>query len=393
MNDEYSDMNSDGDTYLFPGRFLLECGGFLTNPTVRYRTYGALNTERNNCMVVCHALTGNAALDSWWGEMLGPDKLFDTRKFFVVCCNVLGSCYGTTGPVSINPSTGEVYGASFPEITVRDTVRLHMAVVKDGLKVSRVACVVGGSLGGMQALEWALCSEPSFIGCVITMCCGAEHTPWQIGISEAQRQAIYADPKWRGGDYVRYKDPPLAGLSVARQMAMITYRSHRAYEDKFGREEISDEPAGNGQNRFFEVERYLRYQGEKFQGRFDPLCYIAVTRMMDTHDVGRGRGGVKKALGSISQPVLVVTVDSDILYPPVEQEALHRMIHDSERLVIRSDNGHDGFLLDQEIIEKTAKHFLDRRCPGFSPPREADILDAAMAKPWGKVALRPKANL
>jgi homoserine O-acetyltransferase len=394
MNDEYSDMNSDGDTYIFQGRFILESGGFLTNPTVRYRTYGALNKERDNCMVVCHALTGNSALDSWWGEMLGPGRLFDTRKFFVVCCNVLGSCYGTTGPTSINPVTGDVYGATFPEVTVRDTVRLHASCLKDGLKISRVAVVVGGSLGGMQALEWALCCGPSFVGCVLTMCCGAEHSPWQIGISESQRAAIYADPKWRNGDYLRFRDPPLAGLSVARQMAMITYRSHKAYSDKFGREEITDESAGNGQGRYFEVERYLRYQGEKFQARFDPLSYIAVTRMMDTHDVGRGRGGVKKALGSISQPVLIISVDSDILYPPCEQEALHRMIPHSERIVIRSDNGHDGFLLDQEVIDKVSKDFLSRKCPGFKVPEEKEVMKASQTRPWGAAALQQqKANL
>jgi homoserine O-acetyltransferase len=392
MNDEYSDMNSDGDTYVFPGRFILDCGGFLTNPTVRYRSYGALNEDRTNCMVVCHALTGNAALDSWWGDMLGPGRVFDTTKFFVICCNVLGSCYGTTGPTSINPANGEVYGANFPEVTVRDTVRLHMSAVRDGLKIDHVACVIGGSLGGMQALEWALCGG-SYVGCVLTMCCGAEHTPWQIGISEVQRQAIYADPKWRGGDYMKYRDPPFAGLSVARQCAMITYRSHKAYLDKFGREEIADEIAGNGQVRYFEVERYLRYQGEKFQKRFDPLSYIAVTRMMDTHDVGRGRGGVQSALSKIKQPVLIIAVDSDILYPPCEQELLHRLIPNSEKHVIRSDNGHDGFLLDQEIIEKISMSFISRNCPKFKLPSQQSIAESALSRPWGGVATKIKANL
>jgi homoserine O-acetyltransferase len=225
------------------------------------------------------------------------------------------------------------------------------------------------------------------------MCCGAEHSPWQIGISEGQRQAIYADPKWRNGDYMRHRDPPVAGLSVARQMAMITYRSHKAYADKFGREEIAEEHAGNGQGRYFEVERYLRYQGEKFQARFDPLSYIAVTRMMDTHDVGRGRGGIKQALSGITQPVLIISVDSDILYPPCEQDALHRMIPSSEKVLIRSDNGHDGFLLDQEVIEKVSKDFILRRCPKFKAPNERTLVEASLARPWGAIATHVKANL
>ena len=387
MNDEYSNLNSDGDTYTYPGKFVLESGEFLMNPSVRYRTYGALNKQRSNAMVVCHALTGNAALDSWWGEMLGPGKLFDTRKFFIICCNVLGSCYGTTGPTSLNPETGEPYGIDFPDITVRDNVKLHIEVVKDGLKVNRIACVVGGSLGGMQALEWALCGGPEFVNCIMAMCCGAEHSPWQIGISETQRQAIYADPKWRDGNYLKYQDPPFSGLSVARQFAMITYRTASAYVDKFGREEIANEEAGYRQARYFEVERYLRYQGKKFTSRYDPMSYIYVTRMMDTHDVGRARGGVRAALKRLTQPVLIISIDSDILYPPSEQNALHRMLPHSEIHVIRSDNGHDGFLLDQVIIDNLGKKFLEKHCPKFELPELSSIISASKHKPWGSVAL------
>jgi len=320
MQDEYGAMDSDGETYHYKGEFVLESGIKLLRPHVRYRTYGTLNTSRTNAMVVCHALTGNASLHSWWGDMLGPGKLFDTSTYFVICANVLGGCYGTTGPTEIDPATGKKYGSSFPDVSVRDSVRLHISMVKEGLRVNEVAAVVGGSMGGMQALEWALEGGPQFVRKVIAMCCGPTHTAWQIAISEAQRQAIYADPNWIGGDYAD-DSPPHAGLSVARQIAMFTYRSPAAYEDKFGRN-IEDDSAGHGQRVFFRAESYLRYQGRKFLSRFDALSYVKCTRMMDSHDVGRGRGGVEKALQSLVQPVLVVSVSSDGLYPPADQRRL-----------------------------------------------------------------------
>jgi homoserine O-acetyltransferase len=350
MKDEYGSMTSEGDTYTCES-VVLECGLTLRKPQVRYRTFGHLNEKRDNCLVVCHALTGNAALDSWWGEMLGPGKLFDSRKYMVVCLNVLGSCYGTTGPTSVNPDTNQPYGASFPPVTIRDSVGLHIRAVKEGIKATAVVAVVGGSLGGMQALEWALLAGPKFVKTVMAMCCGAMHTPWQIGISETQRQAIFADPKWRGGRYP-VNDPPVAGLSVARQIAMITYRSHEAYMAKFGRRQ---------EEREFEVERYLHHQGAKFPQRFDALSYVTLTRLMDTHDVGRGRGGsVQAALASLVQPVLVLSVSSDMLYPPHEQEALAQMLPNAEYHVIVSDAGHDGFLLEQEAVAMYGKRFLER---------------------------------
>ena len=199
MQDEYGAMDASGETFVHPRDFVLESGAVLKQAQVRYRTFGSLNSGRTNAMVVCHALTGNASLDSWWGDMLGAGKLFDTSKYFVICANVLGSCYGTTGPTETNPDTGKRYGTSFPDVTLRDSVRLHISMVREGLGVEEVAAVVGGSLGGMQALEWALLGGPSFVRKVVAMCCGPAHTAWQIAISESQRQAIYADPKWNGG--------------------------------------------------------------------------------------------------------------------------------------------------------------------------------------------------
>jgi len=380
MQDEYGTMTSDGETYECASH-VLESGQTLFQVQVRYRTYGSLNEDKDNCMVVCHALTGNAALDSWWGDMLGPGRLFDTRKYLVVCCNVLGSCYGTTGPTNVNLATGLPYSTAFPDVTIRDSVSLHLRAVKEGIGASSVVAVIGGSLGGMQALEWALIAG-TYVKTVVAMCCGASHSPWQIGISETQRQAIYADPKWRGGQYP-LSDPPVTGLSVARQVAMITYRSHQAYVEKFGRTEIFHEPAGNGQARFFDVENYLRYQGIKFPARFDALSYVKLTRLMDTHDVGRGRGGLENGLRRLVQPTLVLYISSDALYPPDEQEALARMLPCSEYHVINSSNGHDGFLLEQAMVDYFAKEFLGRHAPSIRLPSEEKIRAEAAKRPWG----------
>jgi homoserine O-acetyltransferase len=366
-------VDATGLTYTCP-ELVLENGVRLQQVPVRYKTFGTLNAARSNCLVVCHALTGNASLDDWWGDMLGKDKLFDTSRMFVVCANILGSCYGTCGPTSVEPGTGKPYGIRFPDVTIRDSVALHMRLVREHLGVRRVACVVGGSLGGMQTLEWAVLGG-DFVGAIIPMCCGAFHHPWQIGISEAQRMAIYADPNWAGGEYLnRGGAPPMAGLAVARAAAMITYRSHSGYSRKFGRHVVASKAkagagkpgaagagAGHGQERFFQVENYLRHQGQKFVRRFDPHSYVKVTRMMDSHDLGRGReGGSEAVLAAILQPCLIISVKSDVLYPPLEQEYLKQHIRHSKLFSVDSDHGHDGFLLDQDAIMPVALQFLRR---------------------------------
>ena len=220
----------------------------------------------------------------------------------------------------------------------------------------------------MQALEWGCSCEPGFVRALIPMCCGPYHHAWQIGISEAQRQAIYADPKWQDGDY-NPNDPPLSGLSVARQVAMVTYRSHSAYESKFGRGLIEDAKAGQGQHSYFQVEAYLRYQGKKFGDRFDAHSYVKITRMMDTHDVGRGRGGAEAALAAAAIPTLIVGVDSDVLYPLHEQQKLQSMIPGAQLHVIRSPHGHDAFLLEQDQILARAKQFLAGVAKGGPPSK------------------------
>jgi len=392
MDDEYGTLTSDGQTYTHPIPFPLESGHHLPNATLRYMTYGTLNETKDNVLVVCHALTGNASLHSWWGDLLGPGKVFDTDRYFVVCANLLGSCYGSSGPVSVDPdkeggSSEEegVYGINFPDVSVRDSVSLQLCLLKDHLKLTSVKAVIGGSFGGMQAVEFAAqagvvdissssssnkdgSAPPPFIRSVIPIACGASHTAWQIAVGEAQRQAIYADPKWRGGK-PRVDDPAEMGLSVARQIGMITYRTSVGYENKFGRgirneggdddDDDDGEGKGYGSNTKWEVKSYLNYQGTKFLTRFDPITYVKLTEQMDSHDVGRNRGGKAAALSGVNIPALVLGIDSDVLYPLGEQEELAGLFPQGRLGVVRSDAGHDGFLLEGGQVSKFLGEFLD----------------------------------
>eukprot|EP00299_Pterocystis_sp_00344_P015455 c7719_g1_i1.p1 GENE.c7719_g1_i1~~c7719_g1_i1.p1 ORF type:complete len:372 (-),score=67.17 c7719_g1_i1:1205-2320(-) len=357
MQDEYGAMDDSGLTYIHQGAFQLESGEHLTNPQVRYNTWGKLNATRDNVLFICHALTGNSRLDTWWGGLLGPGKAFDTNKYLVVGANIIGSCYGSTGPCSLNPETKKRYGSDFPTITIRDTVALHMEMVKVGLRARAVHCVIGGSFGGMQALEWAIMGGPEFVRLCCPIACGAAHTAWQIGISETQRQAIYADLKWRGGAFPP-EDPPTAGLSVARQIAMFSYRTGVAFEGKFGRR-TADGSSALSTHPDWEVKRYLEYQGQKFLNRFDALTYVKLTEQMDTHDIARGRGDAKQVLSKVPQPCLILSIDSDILYPPHEQRFLATHLPRAHFVSIRSDDGHDGFLLAQDQVSAAITQFLD----------------------------------
>ncbi len=357
LQDEYGEMDDSGETYTI-ANFRLESGKVIDQVDVRYRTWGELNDTADNALVVCHALTGNASLDSWWGDLLGPGLPFDTNKYFVVCANVLGSCYGSTGPTSINPKTGKSYGGDFPHVTVRDSVNAHQQLLQQGLNVKSLKSVIGGSMGGMQVLEWMFYG-PEYVRTAVPIACGAHHHAWQIAISESQRQAIYADPKFQDGDYDQ-NDPPHSGLAVARQIAMISYRTHEAYEKKFGRARAGADETTENLDAPFSVEGYLHHQGKKFLTRFDPNSYITCTQLMDSHDVGRNRGGEELALSKLTQPSLVIGIDSDALYPIIEQQRLARYIKNTELHILRSDEGHDGFLLEQVQIAKLIEEFLNK---------------------------------
>ncbi|RUS97101.1 homoserine O-acetyltransferase [Trichormus variabilis SAG 1403-4b] len=326
--------------------FQLESGEVLTGVQVAYRTWGKLNANGDNGVLICHALTGSADADDWWGDLFGSGKAFEPDQDFIVCSNILGSCYGTTGATSINPNTGKVYGVSFPRITIRDMVHLQAALL-EYLEVKSLGLVIGGSLGGMQVLEWALL-YPEMVRTISPMASPGRHSAWSIGLSEAQRQAIYTDPNWQGGNYTS-DAPPHQGLAVARMMAMITYRYWESFTNRFGRQQ--------DESNQFAIASYLQYQGQKLIKRFDANTYIILTHAMDSHDVSWNRKDYQSVLQSIKQPTLVVSIDSDVLYPPVEQQEFADLIPHAQLGLIKSPHGHDAFLIDIEGLNEIVVSF------------------------------------
>eukprot|EP00450_Noctiluca_scintillans_P002723 CAMPEP_0194492836 /NCGR_PEP_ID=MMETSP0253-20130528/11253_1 /TAXON_ID=2966 /ORGANISM="Noctiluca scintillans" /LENGTH=371 /DNA_ID=CAMNT_0039333751 /DNA_START=50 /DNA_END=1165 /DNA_ORIENTATION=- len=352
MEDEYGAMNSAGETALVP-KLALDSGYVMQGLEVRYRTWGELNASGSNAIVVCHALTGNANLEAWWGQLLGVGRPLDVSKYFIFCSNVLGSCYGTTGPMSTNPATGQKYGGSFPDITIRDMVRLQVEVLNQ-LGVKEISSVIGGSMGGMLAIEFAAEVRKPRVRSLVSLCSSGRHTPWQIGISECQRQAIQSDPNWHGGNYTKDSFPE-KGMAVARMMAMLTYRTHPAYRTKFGRAMVST----SHKERIFDVENYLHEQGNKFIERaFEPMTYITLTRAMDSHDLERGRGSYRDVLDGIKIPTLLISISSDVLYPVSEQEELAALLPKAQHHIIQSNEGHDGFLLEHVKVGMLLQGFL-----------------------------------
>jgi homoserine O-acetyltransferase len=331
------------------GPVALDSGAVLPEVTVAYRTWGRLSPEGTNAVLVCHALTGSADVDRWWSPLLGPGRALDPDRDFVVCSNVLGGCYGTTGPASPRPDTGRRWGGSFPDVSIRDIVRVQAALLET-LGVRRLRLVVGGSLGGMQVLEWTLLF-PDRVEAIAPLAVSARHSAWCIALSEAQRQAVYADPRWRGGHYPG-DDPPEAGLAAARAIAMCTYRSRASFEARFGRRGA---PAGP-----FAVESWLHHHGRALVDRFDANTYVTLTRAMDTHDVGRGRGGWRAALATVAAPALVVSIDTDVLYPPVEQEELAAALPAARLATLVSPHGHDAFLVEAEATNALVAEFRAR---------------------------------
>ena len=328
--------------------FTTGAGATLHEVPIAYRTWGRLNASGTNAVVVCHALTGDANVDAWCQDLIGSGRALDPEEDFIVCANVPGSPYGSVSPLTINPETGEHYGPDFPVFTPRDTVALHRHLL-DHLGVRRVRCAIGGSMGGMHVLEWAFQQGDAgapLVRTLIPIAVGGRHTPWQIGWSEAQRQAIYADAKWQDGRYT-LDDPPTDGLAAARAMAMVSYRTHASFQQRFGRERQSDNGAANPP---FAVESYLRYHGQKLVDRFDANCYVHLTQQMDAHDVSRGRGAYPEALQQIEQPALVVGIDSDVLYPLTEQEELAAHLPRADLKVLNSPHGHDAFLIEQDVL-------------------------------------------
>jgi homoserine O-acetyltransferase len=347
--------------------FRFEVGAKLGPVDVAFETYGELNEERTNCILVCHALTGSAhaafynsetdRVPGWWDGVIGPGKALDSTKYFVVCSNFLVGCYGTTGPSTINPRTLKEYGTSFPVTTIRDMVRIQKKLL-EWLGVEKVQLVIGGSMGGMQAIEWAV-MYPDFVERAAPIATGASHTAWGIGLNEVARQAIFNDPSYRNGDYYPYGQPS-RGLALARMIAMLSYRSPESFTLRFQRDRMRE---GGDRDFFdlkniFQAESYLHYQGVKLVERFDANTYVYITRAMDLHDVAHGRGKLRDVLGTIKSKVLCIGISSDVLYPAVEQRGLSELIPSAKYAEIYSVHGHDAFLIEFEKTNKIIEEFL-----------------------------------
>ncbi|GAC1376429.1 MAG: homoserine O-acetyltransferase [Hymenobacter sp.] len=320
----------------------LESGEILAGAQVAYQTWGQLNADRDNVVWVCHALTANADVLAWWPGLVGPGGYFDPAQWFIVCANVLGSCYGSTGPLDADPATGQGRFQQFPLLTIRDLVAAHEALRQE-LGLTDIHTLIGGSLGGQQALEWAV-QQPDLFDNLVVIATNARHSPWGIAFNEAQRLAIEADLTYAtgqpgGGD---------AGLRAARAIALLSYRSYSAYAET--QTDPDDELL-----RVHRASTYQRYQGDKLVARFDAYSYVALSRTMDTHNLGRGRGGVPAALGRIGARTLVLGITSDVLFPLSEQRELATHIPGAMYAELDSRYGHDGFLLETTAIT----HFLE----------------------------------
>jgi homoserine O-acetyltransferase len=351
--------------------FALEGGGRLDEVTLAYETWGTLDATASNAILVCHALTGDAHAAGgsgpgqpslgWWDDLIGPGRALDTDKYFVVCANVIGGCQGSTGPASPHPVDGEPYGSRFPIVSIRDIVRTQ-ALLADHLGVDRWLSVIGGSMGGMQALEWPII-YPQRVASTVLMATSISASPLQIGWSEVGRLAVAQDPKWNDGDYYDAApgEGPHEGLMLARRIAQIHYRSDASFADRFGRATVDRLDRFNLWDRF-QIESYLDYHGQKLARRFDANSYLVLNKAMDLHDIGRGRGGPAAALSRVSCPCLVVSIDSDGLYPPRQQIELRDLLAGAGAPVefeeINSDHGHDGFLLEYSQLSPMLEEFL-----------------------------------
>jgi len=340
----------------------LELGGELVRVALAYETYGELNARGDNAVLVCHALTGSGhaagrtdreEVPGWWDPLIGPGKAIDTRRYFVVSSNVLGGCYGSTGPSSLDPETGRPYALDFPRYTVRDMVEVQRRLI-DRLGVRSLAAVIGSSMGGMQVLEWAA-MFPERVRAIAPIAIGPRHSAWAIGLNEVARRAITSDPAWQGGGYALDRQPE-RGLGLARAIAMLSYRSFDSLEQKFGRERTAASSDLLGKS--FEIESYLDYQGVKLVQRFDANTYLYLTRAMDDYDIAAGRDKASRVLGRMTMPALVMGIASDVLYPEAEQRALADALPRATYATIRSPHGHDAFLIEFPQVAAHLRRFL-----------------------------------
>lgn len=331
--------------YQYNKVFKLESGKKLRGLEIAYHTYGKLNAKKDNVIWACHALTANADVLDWWKGLFGENALFNPEDHFIICANVLGSHYGTTNPLSTNPATGLPYYLSFPEFTIRDLVGGHQ-LLADHLGISTIKVLIGGSLGGQQASEWAI-AEPNKIENLILVATNASHSPWGIAFNESQRLAITADRTF----YAQQPNGGVKGLKVARSIALLSYRTYEAYSATQV-ESVNDKTGG------FRASSYQNYQGEKLCKRFNAYSYWYLSKAMDSHNVGRGRKSVIDALAGIKSNTLVIGIENDFLFPVSEQAFLGKHIPGAEFHSIKSAYGHDGFLIETDILTNIIGNFL-----------------------------------
>jgi len=343
------------------GELVLESGAVIPLE-IAYETYGELNSNKDNAILICHALSGdahaagyhvNAQKPGWWEDYIGPKKAFDTERYFIISSNVIGGCKGSSGPLTINPKTGKPYHSSFPFVSIADMVNAQKKLL-DYLEIPRLHCVAGGSMGGMQALQWTV-SYPNFMKKCIVLASTAEHSAQQIAFNEVGRQAIMSDPNWKDGDYG--DNPPKKGLALARMVGHITYLSDESMREKFGR----NPPRGNIKNSEFAVGSYLVYQGESFVDRFDANSYIYVTKALDHFSLGRGQE-LSKNLSVVECEFLIIAYSSDWLYPPYQSREIVKALEVNAIPVsfceINFSKGHDSFLIYNPEQEHLIYHFL-----------------------------------
>jgi homoserine O-acetyltransferase/O-succinyltransferase len=360
-----------GHAVAFALPLVLDSGRSLKPFTVAYMTYGTLNADKSNVILVCHALSLDQFAASehpltgkpgWWDVLIGPGKAIDTDRFFVICPNVIGGCMGSTGPAEIDPATGEPYGLTFPLVTIHDMVRAQ-AMLLDALGIDKILCVVGGSMGGMQVLQWAS-SYPDRVVSAIPIATAARHSAQNIAFHEVGRQAIMADPDWKDGAYQRHDTRPAKGLAVARMAAHITYLSEAALQRKFGRTLQNREAVSFGFGPDFQIESYLHHQGVSFVDRFDANSYLYITRAMDYFDLAADHGGVlADAFRNTRTRFCIISFTSDWLFPTAENKriahALNAVAANVSFVEIETDRGHDAFLLDEPEMFATVRGFLN----------------------------------
>jgi homoserine O-acetyltransferase len=353
----------------------LRSGAVLERYTLAYETYGTLNAQRSNAILICHALSGDSHVagyytnnpqekPGWWDEAVGPGKMFDTNRFFVICSNVIGGCQGSTGPSSFDPD-GRRYGLRFPMVTIADMVQAQVALI-DALGIDQLYAVAGGSMGGMQALQWAV-DHPQRVARVLFIASTPISSAQNIAFNEIGRQAIYADPRWNHGDYYD-REPPRSGLAVARMIGHITYMSEYSLERKFGRRLQHCSTLRYTFDTEFAVESYLHYQGEKFTERFDANSYLYITKALDYYDVREGYGSIEAALARTHARFLVVSFSSDWLYTAAQAQMLVNALKNLERDVeyhhVTASFGHDSFLVEVDTMHKIVSSFLDKPLKG-----------------------------